>query len=103
VQLEHFYKKQSIKHILCSQSNNGAAFVPDSETSFARLVEAEKILLINFVRSLENSVAAPKLISPDPTLQLAQIMNYISVNQRQSNPILSIKSSKLESFFYSLK
>ncbi len=37
IQLKHFYKKQSIKQILCSQSNNGAAFVLDSETSFCRL------------------------------------------------------------------
>jgi hypothetical protein len=36
VQLKHFYKKQSIKHILCSQSYNGAVFVPDSENSFCR-------------------------------------------------------------------
>ena len=35
VQLKHFYKKQSIKHILCSQSNNGAAFVPDYKTNSA--------------------------------------------------------------------
>jgi hypothetical protein len=33
VQLKHFYKNQSIDHILCSQTNNGAALVPDSETS----------------------------------------------------------------------
>jgi hypothetical protein len=32
VQLKQFYKNQSIKQILCSQTNNGAAFVPDSET-----------------------------------------------------------------------
>jgi hypothetical protein len=41
VQLKHFYKNQSIKQILCSQTNNGAAFVPDPETSFAK---AGKIL-----------------------------------------------------------
>ncbi len=33
VQLKHFYKNQSIEHILCSLTNNGAAFVPDSEAS----------------------------------------------------------------------
>jgi hypothetical protein len=31
LQLKHFYTNQSIEHILCSQTNNGAAFVPDSE------------------------------------------------------------------------
>jgi hypothetical protein len=36
VQLKHFDKKPSIKHILCSQSNDGAAFIPYSETSFCR-------------------------------------------------------------------
>jgi hypothetical protein len=36
VQLKHFYKKQSIKQIPCSQTSNGAAFVPDPETSFAK-------------------------------------------------------------------
>jgi hypothetical protein len=28
VQLKHFYKNQSIQGILCSHTNNGAAFVP---------------------------------------------------------------------------
>jgi hypothetical protein len=32
VQLKHFYKK----HIPWSRSNNGAAFVPNSETSLAK-------------------------------------------------------------------
>ncbi len=55
------------------------------------------IYLTAYGKDPQNRVAAPKWISPDPTLQLAQIMNYISVNQRRINPIdiLSIKSSKL--------
>jgi hypothetical protein len=35
-ELKQFYKNQSIKQILCSQTNNGAAFVPVPETSFAK-------------------------------------------------------------------
>ncbi len=31
-----FYKNQSIKQILCSQTNNVAALVPNLETSFAK-------------------------------------------------------------------
>jgi hypothetical protein len=28
-------KKQSTKHVLCSQPNNGVAYVPDSEAGFS--------------------------------------------------------------------
>jgi hypothetical protein len=46
VQLKQFYKKQSIKHILCSRSNNGAAFVPDSETSLCQSRENRPVFLV---------------------------------------------------------
>jgi hypothetical protein len=36
--------KQSIQHILCSQSNNGAVLVPESKTCFAK---ARKITLLS--------------------------------------------------------
>jgi hypothetical protein len=36
VQLKHFFKNQSKKLIHCSQIKNDAAFVPVSETSFAK-------------------------------------------------------------------
>ncbi len=48
LQLKHFYKKQGIKHILCSQSNNGAAFVPDSETSLAKAGKIQTAFLVGF-------------------------------------------------------
>jgi hypothetical protein len=41
VQLKHFYKNQNLKVILRSQTTNGAAFVPVSETGF---VKAGKLL-----------------------------------------------------------
>jgi hypothetical protein len=57
VQLKHFFKKQSIKHILCFQSNNGAAFVPNSETSFAK---AGKFTLLSLsVLAVRKFPAAP--------------------------------------------
>jgi hypothetical protein len=46
VQLKHFYKKQSIKHTLCSQSYNGAAFVPLPKTSFAKSRENHPTFLV---------------------------------------------------------
>jgi hypothetical protein len=36
VQLKHFYKNHFMKHILHSQTINGAAFVPEAETSFGK-------------------------------------------------------------------
>ncbi len=38
MQLKHFYKNTLIKHILDSQTDNGAVFVPESETrSYAKV------------------------------------------------------------------
>jgi hypothetical protein len=42
------YKNTLINHILYSQTNNGAAFVPESETSFGK---AGKLLLVFLVGS----------------------------------------------------
>jgi hypothetical protein len=47
VQLRHFYKKQITYHFLFSKPNNGAAFVPKSETSLAVSGEWPGFLLVS--------------------------------------------------------
>jgi hypothetical protein len=48
VHLKHVYKNHLIKHILHSQTNYGAAFVPESETSFGKAGKFLPVFLVGF-------------------------------------------------------
>jgi hypothetical protein len=48
VQLKHLYKNHLIKHILHSQTNNSAAFVPETETCFGKAGKFPLAFLVGF-------------------------------------------------------
>jgi hypothetical protein len=49
VQLKHFFENHLIKQILHSQTNNGAAFVPESETIFGKAGKFLPAFLVGFI------------------------------------------------------